>query len=90
MYACQFYMLHYGWNEGILTVGDGVCFDLYGIFLPALLVWALLALPASALVRRLLRAIGVYRWVWHPALFDLALLMLVFAAVVRPFGLLEV
>lgn len=56
--------------------------DLYGIFLPALLVWALLALPASALVRRLLRAIGVYRWVWHVPLFDFALFLVTLGGLV--------
>jgi hypothetical protein len=27
-------------------------------------------------VRRLLAATGLYRWVWHPALFDMALYLL--------------
>ncbi|MFZ6762718.1 DUF1656 domain-containing protein [Pseudoroseomonas sp. WGS1072] len=56
--------------------------DLYGIFLPALLVWALLALPASVLLRRLLRALGVYRWVWHAPLFDFALFLITLGGLV--------
>ncbi|WP_160000571.1 DUF1656 domain-containing protein [Roseomonas sp. 18066] len=56
--------------------------DLYGIFLPALLVWAVIALPLSALARRLLRAGGAYRWVWHPALFDFALYILILGGTV--------
>jgi hypothetical protein len=56
--------------------------DLYGIFLPALLVWALVAMPLSALLRRLLRALGAYRLVWHAPLFDLALFIITLGGVV--------
>jgi hypothetical protein len=56
--------------------------DVYGIFLPALLVWALVALPLSALLRRLLRATGAYRQVWHAPLFDFALFVITLGGVV--------
>jgi hypothetical protein len=56
--------------------------DLSGVFLPALLVWAVVALPLSALARRLLRAAGAYRLVWHPALFDFALYILILGGLV--------
>lgn len=55
--------------------------DLYGIYLPALLAWAALALPAFALLRALLRGAGLYRLVWHPPLFDLALYVLTLGGV---------
>ncbi|MCQ4161081.1 DUF1656 domain-containing protein [Roseomonas sp. GC11] len=55
--------------------------DLYGIYLPALLVWAVLALPVVALLRRLLQAAGAYRLVWHAPLFDFALFLLVLGGV---------
>jgi hypothetical protein len=45
----------------------------YGIYLPWLGVLALAAMLSLWGARRLLAAIGFYRWVWHPALFDLAL-----------------
>ncbi|HEY3694299.1 DUF1656 domain-containing protein [Phenylobacterium sp.] len=48
-------------------------FDLLGIFIPAILAYALLALALTALLRRLLTLAGLYRFVWHPALFDFAL-----------------
>ncbi|MDX6806614.1 DUF1656 domain-containing protein [Terrihabitans rhizophilus] len=51
-------------------------FDLYGIFVSPLLVIALTALLLGAVIRRLLHRIGFYRLVWHPALFDLALLII--------------
>ena len=50
--------------------------SVYGLYLPWLMVLALGALVALWAVRRLLAATGVYRWVWHPALFDLALYVL--------------
>lgn len=56
--------------------------DVYGIFLPALLVWAVVALPLSALLRRLLLATGAYRHVWHAPLFDFALFVITLGGVV--------
>lgn len=51
--------------------------NIYGIYVPWLGVLALAALPVSWAARRLLATAGLYRWVWHPALFDLALYVLV-------------
>lgn len=45
----------------------------YGIYVPWLGLLALAALLGLLASRRLLAAVGFYRWVWHPALFDLAL-----------------
>jgi hypothetical protein len=50
--------------------------SLEGLYLPPLLLQALVALLLAAGVRRLLATFGVYRWVWHPALFDIALYVL--------------
>ena len=47
--------------------------DLYGVFVPDLLVWGLVAYALATLLRRLLGRIGFYRVVWHRALFDAAL-----------------
>ena len=54
--------------------------DIGGVFVPTLLLWALLALAISALVRKVLAVVGAYRFVWHPALFDLALFVIVWAS----------
>ena len=56
--------------------------DVYGVFVPPLLVWLAAALPLTAGLRRLLRRFGVYRVVWHRPVFDLALLVIVLGAVV--------
>jgi hypothetical protein len=50
--------------------------DLYGVLLPPLLVWLGVALVISAGIRWVLNRIGVYQYVWHRPLFDLALLVI--------------
>jgi hypothetical protein len=53
-----------------------------GVFLSSVLVSAVIALAASFVLRRVLSKVGAYRLVWHPALFDTALFVLLWAAVV--------
>jgi hypothetical protein len=55
--------------------------DIYGVFVPILLVWGLIALLLTAVLRRVLARIGFYRLVWHRPLVDLSLLVIVMAAV---------
>ncbi len=50
--------------------------DLCGILLPPLLVWVAIALVLSAGLRWVFNKIGLYRFVWHRPLFDLALLII--------------
>jgi protein AaeX len=50
--------------------------DVQGLYLPWLMLLVAGALVATWVARRLLVVVGVYRWVWHPALFDLALFVL--------------
>ncbi|ARP86429.1 DUF1656 domain-containing protein [Bordetella genomosp. 9] len=57
--------------------------SLYGVYLPWLLVLGVITLGLAWFVRRLLALTGVYRLVWHPALFDLALYVVLLYAVVR-------
>ena len=51
--------------------------SLYGIYVPPLLLLALLALVVSRLFNRMLARTGFYRHVWHPALFDFSLFIIV-------------
>jgi hypothetical protein len=57
-------------------------FDVYGVFVPALLVWGLVALVLTAVLRAVLVRIGFYRLVWHRPLVDLSSLVIILAAVV--------
>ncbi len=55
--------------------------NIFGVLAPPLLIWLGIALVLSALLRRLLNAIGLYRYVWHRPLFDLALLVILLGLV---------
>jgi hypothetical protein len=55
--------------------------SLYGIYVPWLLLMALLALTLSRALSYLLARVGFYRLVWHPALFDFAMFVIVLGAV---------
>ncbi|MEL6059907.1 MULTISPECIES: DUF1656 domain-containing protein [unclassified Methylobacterium] len=56
--------------------------DLYGVFVPGLAVWMVIAFALSLPVRRLFAAIGFYRFVWHRPLFDLAVYVALLGGVV--------
>ncbi|MBB3453510.1 hypothetical protein FHT86_001766 [Rhizobium sp. BK313] len=56
-------------------------FDLYGVYVPRLLVLMLLSLVLIIVLRRVLARLGVYSLVWHRGLFDLALYVLLLGAV---------
>jgi hypothetical protein len=56
--------------------------DIYGVFVPPLLLWVGAALPLTSLLRRLLARLGFYRFIWHRPLFDFALLVIVLGGVV--------
>jgi Protein of unknown function (DUF1656) len=55
--------------------------DLYGVFIPPLLAWGVIALPIMAAARLAMVRIGFYRLVWHRPLVDLSLLVLIIAAI---------
>jgi hypothetical protein len=56
--------------------------DVLGIFVPALLLWIVITYLIGALLRPLLERSGLYRFVWHRALFDLALYVCLLGGVV--------
>jgi protein AaeX len=51
--------------------------SLYGIYVPPLLLLMLPALLLSRLLSGVMARVGFYRMVWHPALFDLSLFVIV-------------
>jgi hypothetical protein len=59
--------------------------SLYGIYVPWLLLMALLALALSRGLSWLLARAGFYRLVWHPALFDLAMFIIVLSVLCNLF-----
>jgi Protein of unknown function (DUF1656) len=46
--------------------------DIFGVLVPSLLLWLVVAYVLLALLRTGLERAGLYRVVWHRALFDLS------------------
>jgi protein AaeX len=61
-----------------MTIGET---DIYGVFVPTLFLFELLALFLTALLAWFLRRIGFYRYVWHRALFNLLLFIIILGGV---------
>jgi uncharacterized membrane protein YccC len=53
-----------------------------GVLVPAFVLWFAIAFALSLVLRRLIGALGLYRFVWHRALFDLALSVLLLGGTV--------
>jgi hypothetical protein len=51
--------------------------SLFGLYMPPLLLLMLPALLVSRVLASVLARVGFYRLVWHPALFDLSLFVIV-------------
>jgi hypothetical protein len=55
--------------------------NLYGVFVPPLLLLVIATLPLAALVRMGLARSGAYRFVWHRPLFDLAVFVMLLGGI---------
>lgn len=49
---------------------------LAGVFIPRLILVLLLAFATSLILRRVLRWLRLYRYIWHAALFDIAVFVI--------------
>ncbi len=56
-------------------------FDIYGVYFPALAGLAASAFALHLSIKRLMDAYAVYRFVWHRALFDLAVYVILLGVV---------
>ena len=56
-------------------------FDIYGVYFPAFAIFAAIAFLLQLLINRLLNAYGFYRLVWHRALFDFAIYVILLGVV---------
>ena len=56
--------------------------DIYGVFLPAVLVLMLVSYMFCLVVTRVFARVGLYRFVWHRSIFDLAIYVIVLGIVV--------
>ncbi|HXU58686.1 MAG TPA: DUF1656 domain-containing protein [Verrucomicrobiae bacterium] len=60
--------------------------DLFGFYLPAPLIWAAFAVLPCVLLCWGLRRLGFYRLVWHRALFDMALYVIILGSAILAKG----
>ncbi len=56
--------------------------DIYGVLVPALLLWIIVAYVLSAILRRIMQRFDFYRLVWHRALFDFSIFVCLLGVVV--------
>lgn len=56
--------------------------DVFGVLIPTLLVWLLVTSALCAMLRTVLQRADLYRFVWHRALFDLAVFVCLLGGVV--------
>ena len=56
--------------------------DLFGVIVPSLLLWGVLAYFLARAASKIMRRNGLYRHVWHPALFDFALYVCIVTSLV--------
>jgi len=71
-------------KSSTLHDGSGIVigeFDIYGVYLPTFAIFAAIAFLLQVMIKRLLNAYGFYRLVWHPALFDLAIYVILIGVV---------
>jgi hypothetical protein len=56
--------------------------DLFGVIVPSLLFWGVIAYVLARLVSKVIARAGLYRHIWHAALFDFSLYVCLFASLV--------
>ncbi len=56
--------------------------NLYGLFVPALFLWMLVAFGMLLTLRRIFARSGAYALIWHRPLFDAALYVIILGVVV--------
>ena len=56
--------------------------DLFGVIVPSLLLWSVVAYFLARAASRLIARVGLYRYVWHPALFDFAVFLCIVTSLV--------
>lgn len=50
--------------------------DVFGLFLPELLIYAIVALVAQALVSRVFAKLDLHRLFWHPPLIEISIFVI--------------
>jgi hypothetical protein len=56
--------------------------DLFGVLVPSLLLWSVIAFALARIASNVIARAGLYRRIWHPALFDFSLFICLVASLV--------
>jgi uncharacterized protein DUF1656 len=56
--------------------------DLFGVIVPSFLLWSVVAYVLARAMSKIMAQVGLYREVWHGALFDFALYVCLIASLV--------
>lgn len=56
--------------------------DLFGVYVAPIVPLMVLALVATLALRWVAVSAGLFRWIWHPALFEFSVYLIVLAALV--------
>ncbi|MGI4764939.1 MAG: DUF1656 domain-containing protein [Janthinobacterium lividum] len=63
--------------------------DIFGVYVAPIVPLMLLALVATLGLRRVAVAVGLFRWIWHPALFEFSVYLILLTALVLTVGALK-
>ncbi len=63
--------------------------DVFGVYVAPIVPLMLLALVATLALRWIAVTVGLFRWIWHPALFEFSVYLIVLTALVLTAGALK-
>ncbi len=63
--------------------------DIFGVYVAPIVPMMIAALAVTVALRRLAVAVGLFRWIWHPALFEMSVYVIVLSAIVVAAGALK-
>ena len=63
--------------------------DIFGVYVAPIVPMMLAALLVTLALRWVAVTVGLFRWVWHPALFEFSVYLIVLTALVLTVGTLK-
>ncbi len=63
--------------------------DIFGVYVAPIVPLMLLALVVTLALRWVAVTVGLFRWIWHPALFEFSVYLIVLTALVLTVGALK-
>ena len=63
--------------------------DVFGVYVAPIVPMMIAALVVTLALRWLAVTVGLFRWIWHPALFEVSVYVIVLSAIVVAAGALK-